>query len=425
MNPDTQPPAVTQLVDHLFRRQSGRILARLTRIFGPGNLDLAEEVVQEALMSALQSWPFHGVPDKPEAWIVRVARNRALDVLRRESRLREKQSQIELQLGRLSSPEQSDRIVFEKEIAEDQLRMIFMCCHPSLPPAAAVALTLKTVGGFGVSEIARALLARESAVAQRLVRAKRQIRRQKIGLAMPRGEELARRLDSVLAVLYLMFNEGYSTASGERVIRGDLCREAIRLTGLLVRHPLTKRPRVEALLALMLFQAARLPARQNGSGELLLLSEQDRSLWDRNLIQEGFRHLESSIGGGDESQYHLEAAIAATHASAPSYQETDWRRILGLYDALLSSQDSPVVRLNRSVALCFVRGPAEALSELDRIRDHPSLRSYSLLPATMAAFQEQLGKRTEAARLYRQALRSPCSEPEKRFLERKLTALEN
>src|SRR5215203_1725825 len=273
--PDTNVP---QVVDHLFRHQAGQVVSTLTRILGPEHLDLAEDVVQETLIKALKVWPYQGIPDNPAAWIMRVAKNGALDALRRERTLLDKQDEI----ARLSeySPVQEDNIDLDGDTAlwDDQLGMMFMCCHPSLSRPARVALTLKTLGGFGVPEIARAFLAEETTIAQRLVRAKRTLREMRIPFEVPEPERLPERLDSVLEVLYLLFNEGYSAHSGAELVRQDLCAEAIRLTSLLVQHPAGDVPRVHALLALMLMQVSRLPARTDDAGNILLLREQDRSL---------------------------------------------------------------------------------------------------------------------------------------------------
>jgi RNA polymerase sigma-70 factor (ECF subfamily) len=412
---------VRQMVEHLFRHQSARILAGLCRAFGLEHLELAEEVVQDALLQALRQWPFHGVPDNPAAWLTRVARNRALDALRRRAAFRERLPQLERLLRERppAGPAQPD-----DALADDQLGMIFACCHLAIPAEARVALTLKAVGGFSTAEVARAFLAPETTVAQRLVRAKRRIEEEHVTLALPGPDELPGRLDSVLRVLYLLFNEGYAAHQGEDLVRQDLCGEAIRLGRLLAAHPDTGRPEVHALLALMLLQSSRLPTRVDDRGELLLLAEQDRSQWDRGLIALGLRHLGQSAEGDRLTEYHVQAAIAATHAAAPRYEDTDWAYLVALYDQLHELTPSPVVALNRAVALSMARGPEAGLQALGELRDDPALRHYYLLPAARADMLLRLGRRGEAAAAYRAALAAPCSEPERRFLLRKLAACE-
>lgn len=414
---------IPQVVDHLFRHQAGQVVSTLTRIFGPEYLDLAEDVVQETLIKALRVWPYHGIPDNPAAWIMRVAKNGALDVLRRERNLRDKQDEI----ARL--PEYSgvteDEIDLEGNRAfwDDQLGMMFMCCHPALSRPARVALTLKTLGGFGVPEIARAFLVDESTIAQRLVRAKRTLREMRIPFEVPEPEGLPARLDSVLDVLYVMFNEGYSAHSGAELIRQDLCAEAIRLTSLLAQHPVGDLPRVHALLSLMLLQASRLPARTDDEGNVLLLKEQDRSLWDRRLINMGVLELARSSSGDTISEYHLQAGIASCHAIAPSFESTAWDKILVQYDALMKLAPSPVVALNRSVAVAMVRGPVAGLVELEKVRGMQGMDGYYLFYATLAEFRRQVGDRAGAILAYRSALDLASNEPEQRFLQGKMDSL--
>ncbi|HYP29823.1 MAG TPA: sigma-70 family RNA polymerase sigma factor [Blastocatellia bacterium] len=404
------------LVDHLFRHQAGQMVSTLTRIFGPRHLDLAEEVVQDALLKALQVWPFRGIPENPTGWLVQVAKNRALDLLRRESSLLSKSEELLRSLSASSDGPSGPAL-------DDELSMIFMACHPSIPREGRIALTLRTVGGFGVREIARAFLARDAAIAQRLVRAKRLIREKQITFELPDPEELPERLDSVLEVIYLLFNEGYTAHTGENLVRRELCEEAIRLCGLLVAHDASALPKSHALLALMLFQAARLPARIGEDGELLTMAEQDRALWDRRSISRGFHHLDRAASGSEMSEYHLQAGIAACHAAAESHEATDWRRILTLYDWLQELNPSPVVALNRVVALSKLHGPEAAIRELEQVSEHAALGHYHLLPATIGELWSELGQPEKAAVFYRQALDRPCSDPERRFLLKKLDAL--
>lgn len=408
------------LVDHLFRREAGRMVSTLCRVFGPHNLELAEDVVQEALLRALREWPFRGVPDDPRAWLGRVARNRALDLLRRDATLARKAPLLAEDDGEGAEAE----VFFGGEVADDQLRMVFTCCHPAVPREARVALTLKTAGGFGVPEIARAYLAREAAVAQRLVRAKRRIREAGARFEVPAGAELPARLDSVLEVLYLMFNEGYAAASGEAALRADVCAEAVRLAGLVAAHPATGLPRAHALAALLLLQGARLPARTDAAGDPVLLAEQDRSRWDGGLLARGLAHLERAAEGDDLSPYHLEAGIAAAHVTAPSYEATDWPYILGLYDALLAVKPSPVAALSRAVAVAMVRGPRAGLRAADEAAAHPSLAAYPLLHAVRGDLQARLGDPDAAAACFRRALELPLSAPDRRMVEKRVRECE-
>jgi RNA polymerase sigma-70 factor (ECF subfamily) len=397
------------------------MVAHLTRLFGPAHLELAEETVQEAMLRALQTWPYQGVPENAGAWLFRVAHNIAIDAVRRNRTLGEKTGAVIAELSHSASA--PDDPYLEDQLRDDELRMIFMCCHPEIPRDARVALSLKTVGGFGVREIARAFLADDAAIAQRLVRAKRQIREGRLTLDMPRGAELRLRLDSVLEVIYFMFNEGYAAHAGEDLIRQDLCLEALRL-GRLVAASSIAEPRVDALVALMALEAARLPARVDESGDLVLLEHQDQSRWDHRLMALGFHHFDRSMAGDEVSEYHMQAAIAATHARAVDPQSRDWPMILDLYDQLLALNRSPVVALNRAVAVAKVRGPAEALAALVPLESDPKLRDYYLLLAVRGHLLLELGRRTEAADCFRAALDCPCSEPERRFLRGKLKACE-
>ncbi|NIR51340.1 sigma-70 family RNA polymerase sigma factor, partial [candidate division KSB1 bacterium] len=347
---------VTHLVEHLFRHQSAQVVSTLTRYFGVDNLDLIEDVVQETLLKALKQWVFGGVPKNPAGWLLQTAKNQAIDVLRRRSAFRTKQKQLADHIEH-ATPEMDEAVHLNHELEDDQLRMMFTCCHPVLSREARVALTLKILCGFSVVEIARAFLTQEATIAQRLVRAKRKIREDNLFLTFPEFELSNERLDSVLEVLYLFFNEGYKAHQGEDLIRQDLCYEAIRLTSLLAAHPKGDLPKVHALLALMLLQGTRLPTRLDSDGNLLLLKEQDRSKWDRDMIQLGLHHLEKSASGEFLSEYHLQAGIAACHATASDYDSTDWHRILTYYDELIRLSHSPVVALNRAVALSMVDGP--------------------------------------------------------------------
>ncbi|HJQ37965.1 MAG TPA: sigma-70 family RNA polymerase sigma factor [Thermoanaerobaculia bacterium] len=408
---------VDHTVDHLFRHSAGQMVATLTRILGPEHLSLAEEVVQEALISALQRWGMGGIPENPRGWLFQVARNRALDQLRRDANLRAKETEIVDAFRRAESPPLHG---FSHELLDDQLRMMLMCCHPSIPRESRIALTLKTAGGFSVDEIARAFLTKKETIAQRIVRAKRLIREERIPIEMPSRRELPERLDSLLEVLYLLFNEGYSAHSGDDLVRSDLCLEAIRLGRQLVDHPATRLPEAHALLALMLLQAARLPARVDAAGELATLAEQDRSLWDQSMIADGVRELGRSAEGERLTSYHIEAAIASYHAVSPSFEETEWAAIVAHYDQLLELKPSPVVALNRAVAAAMASGPAAALPALESLSSNDALRNYLPLPATLGELCLRIGDHRRAAEYFNRAIELPATMPEKKFLLRKL-----
>jgi RNA polymerase sigma-70 factor (ECF subfamily) len=416
-----RPDELDQLVDHLFRRESGRLVARLVNVLGPRHIDLAEEAVQEAMVQALRSWPFGGVPDHPVAWLSRVARNRALDVLRRRSNFDSKRDEvvslIEARLQRLPEP------TFAAELDDDQLRLIFTCCHPALPGDSRIALTLKTVCGFSVAEIARSFLVKEATIAQRLVRAKRRIAELELPYAVPPPAELPQRLDSVLKVVYLFFNEGYSPAEHEQSIRIDVCEEAVRLASTLADHSTTGFGQTHALAALLLLQGARLSARRDEQGELLLLEEQDRSLWRRDWLSRGLAHLAAAMKADTLSPYHLEAGIAACHATAATWEATDWEAILGYYDQLLALQPSAVTALNRAIALAMLEGAASGLGALDEIEKGGELDRYYLLAATRGELLRRTGDRAGArAELLRAHDLAP-SPPVRRLLHRRLEQL--
>jgi RNA polymerase sigma-70 factor, ECF subfamily len=410
------------LLEHLFRHQVGRVVGHLARVLGAARLDLAEESMQEAMLRALQAWPYQGIPENPGAWLFRVAHNAAIDSLRRGRFLEQNSSVVLAELTRSTSIVSGDPVV-EEQLRDDELRMIFMCCHPEIPREARVALSLKTVGGFSVREIAGAFLADDAAVAQRLVRAKRQLRDRRITLDLPGAADLDQRLDSALETIYFIFNEGYAAHEGEDLIRRDLCFEALRLGRLLAASSIAT-PRVHALVAVMALQAARLPARIDEAGDLILLEDQNRESWDPRLIALGFHHFDLSIAGDQVSEYHVQAAIAAVYTRAADLRSIDWPAILELYDQLLAiSAASPVVALNRAVAVAKVHGAAEALAEIEILSGNPQLRDYYLLLAVRGHLLEELGRREEATACWRAALECRCSEPERRFLRRKLARI--
>jgi RNA polymerase sigma-70 factor (ECF subfamily) len=418
----TPPEPVRPLVEHFFRQEAGRLVSVLTRIFGWRNFDLVEDMVQATLVDALQSWRVRGVPDNPSGWVHRVARNKVLDALRRD--------QIaERVLGAWSATrpthaEGLDELFLDSEIEDSQLRMIFACCHPRLARENQLALTLKVLCGFGNSEIARALLISEEAVKKRLQRSTRDLIDQQIALEPPAAEELAERLDSVHQVLYLLFNEGYSSSDGETAIRADLCEEAARLCQLLCSQPRCSTPATHALMALMLFHAARLDARLDQRGSVLLMEEQDRGKWDHTLIRRAQVFLARSAEGTVLSAYHLEAAIAFHHCTAKSYAETDWLAILRLYDALLTLHRSPVYLLNRAIAVAQIDGPGAGIRALDEAGLDPALRRYHLFDATLGEFYRRAGDLARA-RQHLEAARQKTSSPfDHEVIDRRLAQCE-
>src|SRR4051812_5387233 len=414
-----EPGQVSQVVEHLFRHEGAKMVATLTGIFGVEHLTLAEDVVQEALARALQTWPFYGVPQNPSAWIMRASRNLALDVVRRQKVFRDKEAEIVRLMDRPeASPDQT--VFLDREIADDRLRMMFVCCHPVVPAEAQVALALNTLCGFSVTEISRAFLTTDAAIAKRLTRAKQKIREGKIPFEIPEGEELGRRLDVVLTSLYLLFNEGYKASSGEKLVRVEICEEAIRLAELLARHPAGNQPKTHALLALMLLNAARIPARVDDEGNLLRLQEQDRSKWDKAMIARGMFHFAQSAAGDELTEYHLQAGIAACHCAAKDYESTNWHQILSLYDRLIEFDQSPVVALNRAVAIANIRGAKAGLQAVRRIRNLNKLSSYYLLYAVLGEFEMQSGNPQAAAEQFRKSFELAETKSERAFLLKRL-----
>lgn len=413
---------VPGVVEHLFRHEAGRMVAILTRVFGVEHLGLVEDVVQEALARALQTWPFYGVPANPAAWILRASRNLALDVVRRERVFRDKEPELIRLLD--AAPVSSGGAVpgtgEEGGWEDDRLRLMFVCCHPAIPAEAQVALALRTLCGFSPEEIGRAFLTSEAAIAKRLVRARQKIREARVPFEIPDGGDLGGRLEGVLRTLYLLFNEGYKASSGDALVRDELCREAIRLGTLLTGHPAGNRPQTHALLAMMYLNASRLPARVDAEGQLRRMLEQDRSRWDRGLIARGMYHLAQSASGPEATPYHIQAGIAACHCAAPDQASTNWPQILGLYDRLMELDPSPVVALNRAVAVAEVEGPAAGLAALAAIVDRDRLASYHLLPALEGEFEARCGRWTEAGVHYRRALELVGLESERAFLARRL-----
>ncbi|HLJ46294.1 MAG TPA: RNA polymerase sigma factor [Bryobacteraceae bacterium] len=411
-------PGATATVEALYRAEWGRIVATLIKLVG--DFDLAEDSAQEAFAAAVDQWSVDGVPDNPRAWIIQTARNKAIDRIRRQARFSEKVDVHELELA-AATPEPGATM---DEIPDDRLRLIFTCCHPAIALESQVALTLRTLCGLETDEIARAFLVTPVTMAQRLVRAKRKIRDARIPYVIPDVHKMPERLDAVLTAIYLVFNEGYLATRGQTLIRADLCREAIRL-GTLVRTLMAPGVPAEAtgLLALMLLHDARRDARFDTAGDLVLLEDQDRTLWDREQIDEALRLVNEAMGA-NAGPFTIQAAIAAAHCRAVRAEDTDWRTIASLYGLLEQVQPSPVIRLNRAVAVAMVDGPAAGLELVESLAATKDLEEYHLLHAARAELLRRLGSRAEAAVSYRRALQLVTNESERRYLERRLLDVE-
>jgi RNA polymerase sigma-70 factor, ECF subfamily len=403
----------TEVVGAVYRTDSRRVLATLIRLLG--DFDLAEEALHDAFTAALERWPVEGVPEKPVPWLVSTGRFRAIDAIRRRARFDASQAEI------VSRAEANAATTDEDELEDDRLRLVFMCCHPALPPDAQIALTLREVCGLTTEEIASAFFVSPSTIAQRIVRAKAKIRDARIPYQVPELPDLPERLDVVLHVIYLVFNEGYSASAGQSLTRADLSAEAIRLGRLIVE--LMPLPEAQGLLALMLLHESRRSARTSPAGELVLLDDQDRSLWNRELIKEGVRLVERAITSRRFGGFTLQAAIAAVHAEAPSAAETDWREIAGLYDVLRRSDASPIVELNRAAAIAMCEGPAAGLALIDALLARGELAEYHIAHSARADLCRRLGRVDDARASYAKALSLVKQDPERRFIERRLREL--
>jgi RNA polymerase sigma-70 factor (ECF subfamily) len=413
--PAPVPEQLSKTIETLYRSESGRVLATLVRLLG--DLDLAEESMHEAFAAALESWTLAGIPDKPRPWLISTARFKAIDAMRRRARFDGAQRDL---VAHMES-RVSDEPLGDEEIEDDRLRLIFTCCHPALPREGQVALTLREICGLTTEEIARAFLVTPATLAQRIVRAKAKIRETPIPYEVPAPQELPERLDAVLQVVYLVFNEGYSAGAGAEVTRAELTGEAIRLGRLL--NELQQEAEVIGLLALMLLQESRRAARTSPAGELILLENQDRALWNREQIAEGVALVEKALKSRRFGPYTLQAAIAAVHAEAESAAATDWRQIVALYNQLVRIQPWPVVHLNRAVAIAMRDGPEAGLARIDAVLEHGELADYHLAHSARADMYRRLGRAAEARSSYEKALTLTQQEPERQFLQERIRQL--
>ena len=408
---------VQQLTGHLFRLEAGKMAAVLVRILGSDRLEVAEDIVQDTLMKAMETWGFKGVPENPSAWLYAVAKNKALDFIRSRQRHEQIHSEIAKAIhSEWSLPSSVNSLFLEPEIEDSQLRMMFATCHPSIQEESQIALTLKILGGLSVREIASAFLTNEETIQKRIARAKEKLREEKISLEIPLSQSLTSRIDAVLKVLYLLFNEGYHPSQSEQVMREDLCEEAMRLTYLLIQNASTRQPKVLALMALMCLQVSRFNARNNQDG-FISLEEQDRSLWNQQLMNKGFVFLEQASEGNDLSEYHLEAAIAAVHMKADSFANTNWNRLLTLYDFLAELKPGPITELNRAIAIGYAKSYREGLEELRKIN---GLKNNHFYHAALGNFLMHLKENDNALKAYSDALSVATTSADKEFLQKRI-----
>lgn len=398
------------LIGHLFRHEAGKMAAVLTRFLGVDNLDAAEDLVQDTLLKAMETWRFRGMPDNPTAWLYKVARNKAIDWLREQQRKTKQTIEVE-------STTTAEELFHEGEIQDSVLRMMFTCCHPSIQPESQIALTLKTLGGLSVAEIANAFLTTDDTIAKRIYRAKEKIKGDKIKLDPPGIFEMPSRLDSVLYVLYLLFNEGYHSSHGDTVIREDVCAEAMRLTYLLIQHKSTNLPKVNALMALMCLQSSRFASRIGELGEIILLEDQDRSKWNQGLITKGLNFLEQSSSGDMVSEYHVEASIASVHALAKRFEDTRWNALVGLYEILKELKPGPMTSLNRAIAIGYAESPEQGVIELEKIE---SLKDHYLYLCALGNFYFLSGNNIQAKSFFEKALQQTISLRETELLKRNI-----
>lgn len=412
------PHEVHKTIDHLFRHESGKMTAVLSRLLGLQNLEAAQDIVQDTLLQAMNSWSYNGIPDNPSAWLYRVAKNKAIDQIRKEKRFRELSPQYAYLLESewtLSSTVQ--QLFLDTEIQDSQLRMMFACCHPSIPEESQIAFTLKFLCGLSVAEIARAFLTSDDTIAKRIYRAREKLKQEQVELTVPQGQALPARLDAVLKSLYLLFNEGYNSSDSSSLIRTDLCHEAMRLCHLLTEHPVTSFPRSKALLSLFCFQASRLESRLTSEGNIILLKYQDRSRWNLPLIQKGFDYLDAAAEPFEVSTYHIEAAIASQHAAAPSFEKTNWKSIYHLYEMLYQLQPNPVVAMNKAIASAYATSKEQALQELLQIN---GLDHHHLYFASIGELHLEMQNRQQAKDYFQKALQLTSSQPEQQLLREKI-----
>lgn len=418
--------SIDQTVDHLFRHEWGKLVAALTKVFGVHNLQLAEDVVQDTLLKALDNWKIHGLPANPSGWLFTAARNKAVDVIRKQQRGETYARSVShlLQSEYTLAPTVNE-LVSDKTIDDDRLRMMFVCCHSSLPTEAQVALILRILCGFSVTEIAKAFVSNYDTIEKRLYRAKQTFRESKIEFELPPSSELNNRVENVLMAIYLLFNEGYNSTNHEDLIRNDLMNEAMRLCELVCRSPSVQHANAHALMALMCFTSSRNAARMDEEGNVLLLKQQDRQKWNRALIETGVYHLEESAAGETISKYHIEAGIAYEHAQARDYDHTNWHNIMHCYNLLYQLYPSPVIALNRAIVISELKGAAEGIKAIDAIHGLDTLKKYYLLPATLGELYWQLKQYDKAREYFEEAVELTQSAIEKKLLLQKMNQAEN
>lgn len=412
---------ISKLIENLYREESGNLLAVLTKLFGPANMELAEDVVQDAMIEALNHWKENGAPDNPPAWLMRTAKNKALNIIKRDKyKLEYARNNLYLLESGWTAEIEIEKMFSEEEIKDDLLRMMFVCCNPELGKEAQSTLILKTLCGFTIAEIAKAYLTTDTTITKRLVRARQTIRDLKIEFEIPPGKDLEQRLEAVLETIYLLFNEGYSATEGDEHIRMDICTDAIRLCRILSEHKAGQNASVFSLLALMCFNASRFSARLSKEGDIILLEDQDRSLWNRPLIQAGANYLQKAAAAGVINTYYIQAAISACHCIAGSYKQTNWSEILNLYNLLIRFNNGPVVQLNRIVALSKVHGQSNALKELDLISKSELLENYYIFFAVRGELLLESGELNEAITNFENAVKLTQNINEQKLLFKKI-----
>lgn len=417
------PGSIHQTIEHLFRHESGKMNAVLSRLLGLQNMETAQDIVQDTLLQAMNTWSYNGIPENPQAWLYRVAKNKAIDFLRRQKKFKQIRSRYTslLESEWTLSPT-VHQFFMETEIQDSQLRMMFAACHPAIPVESQIALTLKTLCGLSVAEIAKAFLTTDETIAKRIYRAREKIKAEQIEMDTPDGNELQERLDAVLKSLYLLFNEGYNSSQPDHLIREDLCEESMRLCYLLTQHPLTHFPRTNALFSLFCFQASRLKTRLNDKGHIIILKYQDRNKWNRPLIQKGFEHLEMAAEPFEVSTYHLEAAIASVHATSPNFEKTDWQAIYHLYEILYQLQPNPIVAMNKAIASSYAINKQHALQELQQIN---GLEKNHLYFAALGELYLDMAQYVKAKEYFEKAALLTESLLEKNLLAEKIERCKN